>query len=110
LKGRQGSAFTRGVNAQSGLTAVVRFQHLHAIAAGTIANVGIKGPPEDIDYSGALDLTFASRDRGWQHSERQIRSTIIAMRRKPVLDKIGRHCETIEISKIEGGTDDHRAS
>jgi hypothetical protein len=54
---------------------VVRFQHSHPFAAGTFANVGIKGPLEIIDSSGALDLTFASRDRGYQGSERQIRST-----------------------------------
>jgi hypothetical protein len=36
-----------------------RFQHSHSIAAGTLANAGIKGPLEDIDSSGALDLTFA---------------------------------------------------
>jgi hypothetical protein len=54
---------------------VVRLQHSHPIAAGTFANVAIKGPLEDIDSSGALDLTFASRDRGHQGSERQIRST-----------------------------------
>jgi copper transport protein len=38
---------------------VVQFQHSHPIAAGTYANVGIKGPLENIDSSGALDLTFA---------------------------------------------------
>jgi hypothetical protein len=38
---------------------VVRFQHSHPIAASTFANVGIKGPLENIDSSGALDLTFA---------------------------------------------------
>src|SRR5262249_30789568 len=38
---------------------VVRFQHSHPIAAGTFANVGIKGPPENIDSGGAMDLTFA---------------------------------------------------
>ena len=38
---------------------VVRFQHSHTLSAGTFANVGIKGPPENIDSSGALDLTFA---------------------------------------------------
>jgi hypothetical protein len=27
---------------------VVRFQHSHPLAAGTFANVGIKGPPENI--------------------------------------------------------------
>jgi hypothetical protein len=43
--------------------------------SGQFANVEIKGPLEDIDSSGALDLTFASRDRGYQGSERQIRST-----------------------------------
>ncbi len=38
---------------------VVQFQHSHPISAGTFANVGIKGPLENIDSSGALDLTFA---------------------------------------------------
>jgi hypothetical protein len=38
---------------------VVRFQHSHPISASTFANVGIKGPPANIDASGALDLTFA---------------------------------------------------
>src|SRR5215472_1912473 len=42
---------------------VVRFQHSHSIAAGTFADVGIKGPLEIIDSSGALDLTFAFRSR-----------------------------------------------
>jgi hypothetical protein len=54
---------------------VVRFQHSHAIEASTFANVGIKGALENIDFSGALDLTFALRDFGYQGSERQIRST-----------------------------------
>jgi hypothetical protein len=48
----------RGVREPS-LELVVRFQHSHPIAAGTFANVGIKGPPENIDSGGALDLTFA---------------------------------------------------
>jgi hypothetical protein len=43
---------------------------------GTIANAGIKGPIEDTDSSGALDLTFAVRDRGHHRRERQIRSTV----------------------------------
>ena len=34
-----------------------------------------KGPLEDINSSGAFDLTFASRTRGPVGSERQIRST-----------------------------------
>jgi hypothetical protein len=38
---------------------VVRFQHSHSIAADTFANVGIRGPLENIDSSAALDLTFA---------------------------------------------------
>ena len=38
---------------------VVRFQHSHSIAADTFANVGINGPLENVDSSGALDLTFA---------------------------------------------------
>jgi hypothetical protein len=38
---------------------VVRFQHSHAIGTSTFANVGIKGPLENIVSSGALDLTFA---------------------------------------------------
>src|ERR1700736_3006618 len=39
---------------------VVRSQHSHPIAAGTFANVGIKGPLAKILIpSGALDLTFA---------------------------------------------------
>jgi hypothetical protein len=38
---------------------VGRFQYSHSIAADTFANVGIKGPPENIDSDGALDLTFA---------------------------------------------------
>jgi hypothetical protein len=54
---------------------VVRFQHSYPFAAGSFANVGIKGPLENIDPGGALDLTFASRDRGYQGSERQIRAT-----------------------------------
>jgi hypothetical protein len=54
---------------------VVRFQHSHVVVAGTFANVGIKGPPENIDSGGALDLTFAYDECGWQDIERQIRST-----------------------------------
>jgi hypothetical protein len=42
--------------------------------AGTFANVGIKGTRENIDSSGALDLTFAYECTG-MGSERQIRST-----------------------------------
>ena len=38
---------------------VVRSQHSRPVAADTFANVGIKGPLEEIDSSGALDLTFA---------------------------------------------------
>src|SRR5690349_9209997 len=38
---------------------VVQFQHSHPVAADTFANVGIEGPLENIDSSGALDLTFA---------------------------------------------------
>jgi hypothetical protein len=38
---------------------VVQFQHSHPIAAGTFANIGIEGPPEDNYFGGALDLTFA---------------------------------------------------
>jgi hypothetical protein len=55
---------------------VVRFQHSHPIAAGTVANVGIEGPLEDTDSSGALDLMFAARDRGHYRRERQIRATV----------------------------------
>jgi hypothetical protein len=52
---------TRSVRAAKARNApVVQFQHSHPIAAGTVANVGIKGPLENIDSSGALDLTFAS--------------------------------------------------
>jgi hypothetical protein len=36
-----------------------RFRHSHSIAAATFANVAIKGPLENIDSSGALDVTFA---------------------------------------------------
>ncbi len=54
---------------------VVRFRPSHPAEASTFANVGIKGPPENVDSSGALDLTFALRARGQQGSERQIRST-----------------------------------
>jgi hypothetical protein len=38
---------------------VVQFQHSHPISAGTFANVGIEGPLENVDSSGAFDLTFA---------------------------------------------------
>ena len=38
---------------------VARSQHAHPIPAGTLANVGSKGPRENIDSSAALDLTFA---------------------------------------------------
>jgi hypothetical protein len=38
---------------------VGRSQHSHSIAADAFANVGIKGPLENIDSGGALDLTFA---------------------------------------------------
>jgi hypothetical protein len=38
---------------------VVRFRPSHPAEASTFANVGIKGPPENVDSSGALDLTFA---------------------------------------------------
>src|ERR1700743_416026 len=57
------------------VTLVVRFQHSYPISAGTLTNVGIKGPLANIDSSGALDLTFALRVRGLLRSERQIRST-----------------------------------
>jgi hypothetical protein len=46
----------------AGAVPVARFQHSHHIAVGTFANVGIKGPLEGIDSSGALDSTF-SRER-----------------------------------------------
>jgi hypothetical protein len=54
---------------------VVQFQHSHPVAAGTFANVGIEGPLEKIDSSGALDLTFACEAVASRDSERQIRST-----------------------------------
>jgi hypothetical protein len=66
---------------------VVRFQHSHPIAASTFANVGIKGPLEIIDSSGALDLTFALRVCGQQGSERQIRSTSALQRQSPLIRK-----------------------
>ena len=47
----------------------------HPFSAGSLANVGIKGPLASIGFYGALDLTFASRARGWVGSECQIRST-----------------------------------
>jgi hypothetical protein len=57
-------------------TLVVRFQHSHALQASTFANVGIKGPPANMNRSGALDLTFTKRMSGQHHGERQIRSTV----------------------------------
>jgi hypothetical protein len=54
---------------------VVQFQHSHPIAAGIFANVGIEGPLENIDSSGALALTFACEHAASRGSERQIRST-----------------------------------
>jgi hypothetical protein len=46
----------------AGAVPVVRFKHSHRISAGTFANDGLKGPLENIDCSGALDLAF-SRER-----------------------------------------------
>src|SRR5262249_27012568 len=44
----------------------VQFQHSPPFSWGTIANVGIEGPLENIDSSGALDLTFACElAAGW---------------------------------------------
>src|SRR5262249_12150420 len=63
---------------------VVRFQHSHPILAGTFANVGIKGPLENIDSSGALDLTFAYECSAGG-SERQIRSTDDRINRRLVV-------------------------
>jgi len=42
----------------------VRFQHSHPVSVRSHANVAIKGPLANISASGALDLTFASRDGG----------------------------------------------
>ena len=88
---------------------VVRFQHSHPSSAGTFANVGIKGPLENDDSSGALDLTFALRDRGQQGGERQIRSTS-AVPSGAVIPNPNKETDMIESSPFLRRTCRHRVA
>jgi hypothetical protein len=82
------AAMERGLRkvgtSRDGVALVVQFQHSHPIAAGTFANVGIEGPLENVDSSGALDLTFACEGAGGRVAN--VKSAPLAHRRRPMVN------------------------